>query len=117
MTVGVEPDYPFALSLPKTKRRAFFLAEVDRGTMPIERHDLKYSSILRKLLAYQHLWKSKAHQCPFRLAQFPRSHRDHKRRAGRKYAHLHECPFPPKGLAAVSLRRQGQPVCRRYSCR
>ena len=70
MTVGVEPDYPFALSLPKTKRRAFFLAEVDRGTMPVERHDLKYSSILRKLLAYQHLWKSKAHSAHFGSRNF-----------------------------------------------
>ena len=59
--VGVEPDYAFSLAFPKLCRRAFFLAEVDRGTMPVERRDLKQTSIVRKLLAYQTLWKAKRH--------------------------------------------------------
>lgn len=63
--VGVEPDYAFSLAFPTHRRRAFFLGEVDRGTMPVERYDLKQTSILRKLLAYQTLWKAKRHQSHF----------------------------------------------------
>lgn len=68
--IGVEPDYAFSLHLPKAKRKAFFLVEIDRGTMPIERYDLKQTSILRKLLAYQTLWKSKAHSTRFGWQNF-----------------------------------------------
>ena len=63
--IGVEPDYAFSLTLPEVKRRAFFLAEIDRGTMPVERRDLKHSSILKKLLAYQAFWKAKGHKMTF----------------------------------------------------
>jgi protein involved in plasmid replication-relaxation len=68
--IGVEPDYAFTLVFPRDRRRAFFLAEVDRGTMPIERHDLKQTSILRKLLAYQTLWKAKRHHSHFGWRNF-----------------------------------------------
>jgi len=70
MAVGVEPDYAFSLYLPKVKRKAFFLVEVDRGAMPIERFDLRQTSILRKLLAYQTMWKSKVHQSHFGWRNF-----------------------------------------------
>lgn len=68
--VGVEPDYAFSLKLTKHNRRAHFLVEVDRGTMPVERFDLKQTSILRKLLAYQTLWKSKIHEHHFGWKNF-----------------------------------------------
>ena len=70
IAVGVEPDYAFSLYLPKVRRRAFFLVEVDRGTMPVERFDLKQTSILRKLLAYQAMWKSKRHTQHFGWRKF-----------------------------------------------
>ena len=68
--IGVEPDYAFSLHLPKAKRRAYFLVEIDRGTMPVERFDLKQTSILRKILAYQTLWQSKAHHAQFGWRNF-----------------------------------------------
>ena len=58
-TIAIEPDYAFSLERPGKGRRANFLVEIDRGTMPIERSDLGVSSILRKLLAYQALWRTK----------------------------------------------------------
>jgi len=68
--IGVEPDYAFSLNLAKAKRRAFFLVEIDRGTMPVERFDLKQTSILRKLLAYQTLWNAKLHKNHFGWRNF-----------------------------------------------
>ena len=68
--IGVEPDYAFSLYLPKARRRAFFLVEIDCGTMPVARRDLRQSSILRKLQAYQTMWKSKAHQTHFGWRNF-----------------------------------------------
>lgn len=68
--IGVEPDYVFSLSLTKEKRQAFFMVEVDRGTMPVARRDLRQTSILRKLLAYQALWQSKQHQQHFGWCNF-----------------------------------------------
>ncbi len=60
--IGVEPDIMFSLHLKTQNRQAFFLVEIDRGTMPVERSNLRQTSILRKLLAYQTIWQSKLHQ-------------------------------------------------------
>ena len=68
--IGVEPDYAFSLGFPAEKRRANFLVEIDRGTMPVERADLTASSILRKFLAYQALWRAKAHTTQFGWRNF-----------------------------------------------
>ena len=68
--IGVEPDYAFSLYLPEARRRAFFLVEIDCGTMPVTRRDLRQSSIMRKLQAYQAMWKSKAHQTHFGWRNF-----------------------------------------------
>lgn len=70
LDIGVEADYAFSLYLPKVRRKAFFLVEIDRGTMPVARRDLKQSSILRKLLAYQTMWKMKLHQKNFGWGNF-----------------------------------------------
>ena len=68
--IGIEPDYAFALYLPKVKRRAYFLVEIDQGTMPVTRRDLRQSSILRELLAYQAMWKLKRHSQHFGWRNF-----------------------------------------------
>jgi len=68
--IGIEPDYAFALYLPKVKRRAYFLVEIDQGTMPVARRDIRQSSILRKLLVYQTMWKSKRHRQNFGWRNF-----------------------------------------------
>ena len=70
LDIGLEADYAFSLYLPKVRRKAFFMVEVDRGTMPVARRDLKQSSILRKLLAYQTMWKMKLHQKHFGWGNF-----------------------------------------------
>lgn len=63
--IGLEPDYVFALNAPKMRRRAHFLCEIDRGTMPIERSSLNATSIQRKFLAYSTLWRSGLHHRHF----------------------------------------------------
>ncbi|MGH1407415.1 MAG: replication-relaxation family protein [Rhodomicrobiaceae bacterium] len=68
--IGLEPDYAFALYLPQMQKRAHFLVEIDRGTMPVLRRDLKQSSVLRKLLAYQSMWKMKRHTVHFGWQNF-----------------------------------------------
>ena len=70
LDIGLEADYAFSLYLPKVRRKAFFLVEIDRGTMPVARRDLKQSSILRKLLAYQVMWKMKLHHKHFGWGNF-----------------------------------------------
>jgi Replication-relaxation len=70
LDIGIEPDYAFSLYLPNVRRKAFFLVEIDRGTMPVARRDLKQSSILRKLLAYQTMWKMRLHQKHFGWGNF-----------------------------------------------
>lgn len=63
--VGVVPDKVFALdtnrSDGKTSRMIFFL-EADRGTMPVERRDLRQSCLLRKAKAYEATHASARHR-------------------------------------------------------
>lgn len=68
--IGVEPDYAFSLGFPDLGRRAYFLVEIDRGTMPIERSDLSQTSLLRKFLAYSTLWRAKLHTQSFGWRNF-----------------------------------------------
>ena len=49
--IGLLPDIPFAVELRKGVWRNF-LAEIDRGTMPIRRADFSQTSIERKLRSY-----------------------------------------------------------------
>ena len=54
--VGVVPDKVFALETTQsngTKELTHYFLEADRGTMPIERRDLRQSCFARKLKAYQ----------------------------------------------------------------
>ena len=53
--IGVIPDAVFAVDQHEASggpRRFYFFLEVDRGTMPIKRKNLRLSSIHRKALAY-----------------------------------------------------------------
>jgi hypothetical protein len=54
--VGVVPDKVFALEVTHSDgriERTHHFLEADRGTMPIERRDLRQSCVLRKLKAYE----------------------------------------------------------------
>jgi hypothetical protein len=52
--IRVIPDAAFAIDRQYVsgKRRFYFFLEVDRGTMPLKRKNLRLSSIHRKVLAY-----------------------------------------------------------------
>ena len=69
-TVGIEPDYVFSLGFPAAGRRANFLVEIDRGTMPVERSDITQSSMLRKFLSYSAVWRAKQHVSAFGWRNF-----------------------------------------------
>jgi hypothetical protein len=62
--VPVKPDYAFALRSTAIGRRCY-LAECDRGTMPIERADFNQTSIARKLIAYIHGHAGRMHETNF----------------------------------------------------
>jgi Replication-relaxation len=58
-------DLPLSIRTTNGRKQWNFLIEVDRGHMPIERHDLVSSSIVRKLLAYAKAHHDGAHQTHF----------------------------------------------------
>lgn len=49
--IMILPDYVFGLRDENGRERYFFV-EIDRGTMPITRRDIRQSSFLRKVLSY-----------------------------------------------------------------
>lgn len=66
-TIGAVPDQVFGLRRKdKPNDIAWFFLEVDRATMPVERHNLKQTSFSRKLFAYHATWQQKV------LKAFPR---------------------------------------------
>jgi len=50
-SMSVVPDYVFGIGYPDRRFRAY-LVECDRGTMPVDRGDLRQTSLKRKLLTY-----------------------------------------------------------------
>lgn len=65
--IGVVPDRVFGLRRnDKPNDIAWYFLEVDRATMPVERHSLKQTSFSRKLIAYHATWQQKV------LKAFPR---------------------------------------------
>jgi len=59
VTHYIEPDAFFALKFKENPDEEIgFILELDRGTMPVRRKSLKHSSIYRKILSYQSLWKN-----------------------------------------------------------
>jgi hypothetical protein len=62
--VGVVPDLIFGLRFPDGSRRCF-MVEIDRGTMPITRSDLRQTSFERKMRAYLHAFAARSHERQF----------------------------------------------------
>jgi len=65
---SVVPDGLFALSFADGTA-AYFLLEIDRGTIPITRNSLDHRSITRKLATYWEGWKAKRHEVQFGVKQ------------------------------------------------
>lgn len=62
--IGLVPDLVFGLMFPDGSKRCF-MAEIDRGTMPITRSDIRQSSFGRKMCAYLTVHATKLHQRQF----------------------------------------------------
>jgi DNA-binding Lrp family transcriptional regulator len=62
--IGVVPDLAFGLLFPDGSRRCF-VVEVDRGTMPITRRDIRQTSLERKMRGYLTAHAAKQHERRF----------------------------------------------------
>jgi len=71
--LAIVPDAVFGLHYtdrPEGKNKAFFFVEIDRGTMPITRRDLKQTSFARKLHSYADTFERKLHTEQFGIKNF-----------------------------------------------
>jgi len=71
--IAIVPDYIFGLHYedkPEGKNRSFFFVEIDRGTMPIVRRDIKQTSFLRKMQSYEDSWNRKLPKQRFDINAF-----------------------------------------------
>ncbi len=62
--IGLVPDLAFGLRFPDTSRRCF-LVEIDRGTMPVSRSDIRQTSFARKMRAYLATYAARLHERQF----------------------------------------------------
>ena len=62
--IGVVPDLVFGLLFADGSRRCF-VVEIDRGTMPVARHDLRQTSLERKMRGYLTAHATKQHERRF----------------------------------------------------
>jgi Replication-relaxation len=62
--IGIIPDFAFGLRFSDGSRRCF-LVEIDRGTMPVSRSDLRQTSFKRKMYAYLTAYAAKQHESRF----------------------------------------------------
>jgi DNA-binding Lrp family transcriptional regulator len=62
--IGVVPDFVFGLLFSDGSRRCF-VVEIDRGTMPIARHDIRQTSLERKMRGYLTAHAAKQHERRF----------------------------------------------------
>lgn len=62
--VGLVPDLAFGLRFPDGSRRCF-LVEIDRGTMPVSRADIRQTSFARKMRAYPAAHTARLHEQRF----------------------------------------------------
>jgi hypothetical protein len=69
-SIGVIPDYLFGLRPKNDTDTVYFFIEVDKGTMPVTRNNLKQTSMYRKLIAYYETWKQGLHTSLFGLKRF-----------------------------------------------
>jgi hypothetical protein len=59
----VIPDKVFRIDFrDKPGAVIYLLLELDRATMPVARHTLKQTSVYRKLVGYQQIWREKLHE-------------------------------------------------------
>lgn len=65
--VGVIPDSLFGIRSKDDAEVVYFFLEVDRGTMPVIRKNLRQTSLYRKLLAYYETWRQGLHTSLFGL--------------------------------------------------
>jgi len=49
-SVHIVPDYVFGLKNIETNKQRYYFVEIDRGTMPVSRRDIKQTSYMRKIL-------------------------------------------------------------------
>src|SRR5262249_39970954 len=59
--IGVAPDLAFGLRFADGSRRCF-MVEIDRGTMPVARSDIRQTSFERKMRAYLTAHAAKQHE-------------------------------------------------------
>jgi DNA-binding Lrp family transcriptional regulator len=62
--IGLVPDLVFGLTFADGSRRCF-MVEIDRGTMPIARRDIRQTSLERKMHAYLTVHATKQHERQF----------------------------------------------------
>jgi hypothetical protein len=62
--IGLVPDLAFGLRFPDGSRRCF-MVEIDRGTMPVSRSDIRQTSFERKMRAYLTAQAAKQHERQF----------------------------------------------------
>lgn len=62
--IGVVPDFVFGLLFSDGSRRCF-VVEIDRGTMPVARHDIRQTSLERKMRGYLTAHATKQHERRF----------------------------------------------------
>jgi protein involved in plasmid replication-relaxation len=62
--MGLIPDLIFGIAFPDGSRRCF-MVEIDRGTMPISRSDIRQTSIERKMRAYLTAHANKQNESQF----------------------------------------------------
>jgi hypothetical protein len=67
--IHVAPDKVFGLEHADGRRRYYFL-EMDRGTMPVARSDIRRTSLLRKFLSYDATFRDKLHRSLYGLPGF-----------------------------------------------
>jgi Replication-relaxation len=62
--VGVIPDLIFGIAFPDGSRKCF-MVEIDRGTMPVSRSDLRQTSFERKMRGYLAVHAARQHEQQF----------------------------------------------------
>jgi len=71
--IAIVPDIIFGLHYtdhPEGKNKAYFMVEIDRGTMPITRRDIGQTSFARKLHSYADTFERKLHVEHFGIKNF-----------------------------------------------
>lgn len=71
--IAIVPDEVFGLHYldkPEGRNRAYFFVEIDRGTMPITRNDIRQTSFARKLMSYSDTHERKLHTERFGIKNF-----------------------------------------------